>query len=85
MIFRDIPVRHIDLYQEDQRLFRFHFPDFPHLGIWKQPHSPFLCLEPWDGYVDTRDATGNMVHKAGIQCLAAQNERTYEWSVEFPV
>jgi len=22
--------------------------NFPHLGIWKQPNAPFICIEPWD-------------------------------------
>lgn len=85
MIFRDVPVRRVDVYQENQTLFRFHFPDFPHLGVWKQPESPFLCLEPWDGYVDTLDATGNIEDKAAIQRLEARADRIYEWSIEFPV
>lgn len=85
MIFRDIPVRRVDFCQENQTLFRFHFPDFPHLGVWKQPESPFLCLEPWDGYVDTLDATGNIEDKAAIQRLEARADRIYEWSIEFPV
>lgn len=22
----------------------------PHFALWRQPDSPFLCLEPWQGY-----------------------------------
>ncbi|AWH85956.1 aldose epimerase [Flavobacterium album] len=47
------------------------FPDFPHLGIWTMENAPFLCIEPWKGYADTHDASGNLIEKEAITILPA--------------
>lgn len=37
--------------------------NFPHLGIWKQPDAPFICIEPWDGFADELGKSGNLATK----------------------
>jgi galactose mutarotase-like enzyme len=44
------------------------FPNFPHLGIWTKVNAPFLCIEPWYGYSDTENSTGNLLKK--VKCWA---------------
>lgn len=64
MIFRDISAKKLDFCRNDSRIFTFEYQNFPHLGIWKQPNSPFICLEPWAGYVDIVDTTGKLEEKS---------------------
>lgn len=63
MIFQDIESKKVDFCLENEKIFTFSFENFPHLGVWKQPNSPFICLEPWDGYVDMIDANGKIEEK----------------------
>lgn len=42
------------------------FPDFPFLGIWAKPKAPYVCIEPWHGYVDPAGSDGVLMNKPGI-------------------
>lgn len=66
MIFRNIESKKVDFCLGDEKIFTFSFENFSDLGIWKQPNSPFICLEPWAGYVDVINASGKIEEKAGI-------------------
>jgi len=48
------------------------FSGFPQLGIWAKPGAPFVCIEPWYGYADPEQPYGDILHKPGIQLLAAR-------------
>ncbi len=55
---------------------------FPFLGIWsKSEASRFVCIEPWYGLSDQKDASGNLFEKEGIQHLAPQGIFTCHHSV----
>ncbi|MEG1230636.1 MAG: aldose 1-epimerase family protein, partial [Flavobacterium sp.] len=47
------------------------FEDFPSLGIWTKDQAPFVCIEPWFGYSDTADNSGDLHQKEGIVLLDA--------------
>ena len=59
-----------------------HFEDFPSLGIWTKINAPFLCIEPWFGYSDTEENSGNILEKEGIQILEANNIFNSRFSIE---
>lgn len=61
----------------------FTYNGFPHFGIWSKKGSGFLCLEPWCGYSDYVDASGEISEKSAIQNIVSQGvfERTF--SVKF--
>ena len=50
--------------------FRFDFEGFDALGLWTpdHKHSPFICLEPWNGLpadvAETTDAKSKKYHKS---------------------
>ncbi|ANY84771.1 hypothetical protein BB934_38040 (plasmid) [Microvirga ossetica] len=44
--------------------------DMPHLGLWTLPPANFLCIEPWQGYGDPKDFTGQLLDKPGMVRLA---------------
>ena len=37
-----------DFYKKNEKIFHMSWENFSHLGIWKQPNAPFICIEPWD-------------------------------------
>ncbi|MDR3493418.1 MAG: aldose 1-epimerase family protein [Ancalomicrobiaceae bacterium] len=47
------------------------FHGMPHLGIWAKPGgSPFLCIEPWQGYASPEGFAGPLDQKPGSITLA---------------
>lgn len=83
MICRDIGSKKVDFCENGEKIFTFSYENFPHLGVWKQLNSLFICLEPWDGYVDAVDVSGNIEEKPGIQSLEVGKIKKYAWSVVF--
>lgn len=63
----------------------FTYSGFPHFGIWSKKDSGFLCLEPWCGYSDYVDASGEISEKIAIQSLVPQAifERTFSAKFSF--
>lgn len=47
---------------------------FPNLGIWTKPKAPFLCIEPWHGYADNANTSGDIFKKEGIIILNKEDE-----------
>lgn len=53
---------------------------FPHLGIWSRPGAPFLCIEPWHGYVAPAGLTGDFSQKPGLVILPpGQRRQFHHW------
>lgn len=57
-----------------------HSDNWEALGIWTKQGAPFLCIEPWWGYADREDTSGNLNEKAGIHLLSPgeKEEVNYE-------
>ena len=58
------------------------FRGFPFVGIWTKPGAPFVCIEPWYGVADSKDADCIIEHKRGIQMLKAGEEFKVAHTVE---
>ena len=84
MICRHLRTTRIELYHHDELHFVFDRASFPHLGIWKQKDSPFLCIEPWHGFADLIDVTGNLLDKPGIFALEPYESRDFAWFISIP-
>ncbi|WP_132052200.1 aldose 1-epimerase family protein [Pseudocnuella soli] len=61
---------------------RFHFGEFPYLGLWAAPGADFLCIEPWCGIADSTTHNGDLEEKEGIIKLPAGETFSATWSVE---
>jgi galactose mutarotase-like enzyme len=59
----------------------FTFIDFPNFGIWTKINAPFICLEPWVGYSDVLNTTGNILEKEGIQILESNSSKEFNFSI----
>lgn len=65
------------------RMFTFHGHDWSALGLWTKPGAPFFCIEPWWGWADAINATGNLEEKEGIHVLAPGAEQLFRYDIEF--
>ena len=69
LIFKTLQSNSLTILENENPILRVHFEDFPSLGIWTKMNAPFLCIEPWFGYSDTNENSGNLFEKEGIQIL----------------
>jgi len=82
LVFKKLKSKSITILQNTVPLLKVNFQDFPNLGIWTVNNAPFLCIEPWLGYSDTEDSTGNILEKEGIQLLGAKKSMQCNFSIE---
>jgi galactose mutarotase-like enzyme len=82
MILRSLKTSRIELFHLEELVFVLDRGNFPHLGIWKQPNAPFLCIEPWHGFADIANATGILVEKEGIFALEPYESRDFSWFIQ---
>ncbi|MGV3696794.1 aldose 1-epimerase family protein [Flavobacterium sp.] len=82
LIFKHLESNRIQLLENNRPILNFEFTDFPNFGIWTIQNAPFLCLEPWAGYSDLHNTTGDIVNKEGIQQLNSKHSKEYGFSIE---
>lgn len=82
LIFMDLKSRSVSLHSRSHsNCVTVEYPDFPFLGIWAKPSAPYVCIEPWHGYVDPASHDGTIINKPGIIMLESGTERTFEHSI----
>ena len=69
LVFKNINSNSIKLKYFEKDYLIISFYNFPHVGIWKKPKAPFLCIEPWTGYTDSINSNGKIFDKESIQIL----------------
>jgi len=69
LVFKKLESQSVTITKNSEPLITVDFESFPNLGIWTKPGAPFLCIEPWFGYADTSNASGNLFEKEAIQIL----------------
>ncbi len=83
IVLKHIHSNEIKLYSDkDNHGLKFIFNDFPYFGIWAAVDAPFVCLEPWCGIADSIHHDRQLIHKEGINKLAANESWQRTWSVE---
>lgn len=55
----------------------------PYIGVWSPypKDAPFVCLEPWCGFADTIESSGELVEKPGINRLDAGAVFTTDYTI----
>ena len=82
LVFKSIQSKEISLvHQQKGKILSLIPNDFPDLGIWAKPGAPFVCIEPWLGYADTIDASGELAEKEGIQKLESGQSRAFSYEI----
>ncbi|RDI56258.1 aldose 1-epimerase family protein [Flavobacterium glaciei] len=82
LIFKTLQSNSLTILENENPILRVHFEDFPSLGIWTKMNAPFLCIEPWFGYSDTNESSGNLFEKEGIQILESNATFHSKFSIE---
>lgn len=72
LIFKTLKSNSITILENSYPFLKVTFEDFPSMGIWTKVNAPFLCIEPWFGYSDTNENSGNLFEKEGIQILESK-------------
>jgi galactose mutarotase-like enzyme len=82
LIFKNLNSRAIIILENSTPILKVNFEDFPSLGLWTKVNAPFLCIEPWLGYSDTSESTGNLFEKEGILILEKSDTFESKFSIE---
>jgi galactose mutarotase-like enzyme len=82
LIFKTLESNWVTILENSNPKLRVNFNNFPSLGIWTKMNAPFLCIEPWFGYSDTNENSGNLFEKEGIQILEENKTFRSEFSIE---
>ncbi|OYX85697.1 MAG: aldose epimerase [Flavobacteriales bacterium 32-34-25] len=82
LIFKSLKSKKLTISKNQIPFLRVDFQGFPNLGIWTKKDASFLCIEPWYGYSDTNEATGNLFEKEGIQIIEANEIFNSKFTIE---
>lgn len=82
LIFKTLQSNTLTILENEKKVLKINFEDFPSLGIWTKTNAPFLCIEPWFGYSDTDESSGNLLEKEGIRILEANEIFNSKFSIE---
>lgn len=69
LILKNVASKSLTILENGRKIVNVEYDDFPHLGLWTKQDAPFLCIEPWFGYSDKVDASGNILEKESIMLL----------------
>ncbi|URC11182.1 aldose 1-epimerase family protein [Flavobacterium sp. B183] len=81
LIFKTLESKSLTLLQNSKPYVKVDFEDFPSLGIWTKPQAPFICIEPWLGYSDTAENSGNLFEKEGVLVLESNQNFNSKFSI----
>ncbi|MCD0473859.1 aldose 1-epimerase family protein [Flavobacterium sp. EDS] len=82
LIFKSLESHSLTISENNTPYVKVDFSDFPSLGIWTKENAPFICIEPWFGYSDTPENSGNLFEKEGILTLEANQTFNSKFSIE---
>jgi len=82
LVFKQINSKAITINENSKPILKIDFKNFPNLGIWTKNKAPFICIEPWFGYSDKNNSSGNILEKEGIIILKTNEIFDCEFSIE---
>lgn len=81
LIFKSLESNSLTILENSKPYIKVDFEDFPSLGIWTKEQAPFVCIEPWLGYSDTSENSGDLFEKEGILVLDANQTFHSKFSI----
>ncbi|SFD80625.1 aldose 1-epimerase family protein [Flavobacterium phragmitis] len=81
LIFKKLNSKSLTILKSAKPYIKVDYQDFPSLGIWTKENAPFICIEPWLGYSDTDQNTGNLYEKEGILILDENKNFSAKFSI----
>lgn len=82
LIFKTLQSNSLTILEDSKPYIKVAFDDFPSLGIWTKENAPFICIEPWLGYSDTPENSGDLFEKEGILVLDANQSFQSKFSIQ---
>ena len=82
LVFKTLESNSLTILENSKPYIKVDFEDFPSLGIWTKDQAPFVCIEPWFGYSDTPDNSGDLFKKEGILVLDANETFDAKFSIQ---
>ncbi|MBS7253447.1 aldose 1-epimerase family protein [Flavobacterium branchiicola] len=82
LVFKTLESNSLTILENSKPYIKVDFEDFPSLGIWTKDQAPFVCIEPWFGYSDTAENSGDLFKKEGILILEANETFHSKFSLE---
>lgn len=82
LVFKTLESNSLTILENSKPYVQVDFEDFPSLGIWTKDQAPFVCIEPWFGYSDTADNTGDLFKKEGILVLDVDQTFHSQFSIK---
>ncbi len=82
LIFKTLESNSLTILENSKPYIKVDFEDFPSLGIWTKEQAPFICIEPWFGYSDTPENSGDLFEKEGILILEEKQTFTSKFSIQ---
>ncbi|MHC0444908.1 aldose 1-epimerase family protein [Flavobacterium sp. 3-218] len=81
LIFKTLESKSLTILNNSKPYVKVEYNDFPSLGIWTKENAPFICIEPWLGYSDTDENTGDLYKKEGILTLDENKDFSAKFSI----
>ena len=81
LIFKTLESKSLTIWNNSKPYVKVDYKDFPSLGIWTKENAPFICIEPWLGYSDTEENTGDLYKKEGILTLDTNKDFSAKFSI----
>ncbi|MCV2485394.1 aldose 1-epimerase family protein [Flavobacterium sp. SH_e] len=81
LIFKTLESKSLTILKDLKPYVKVDYKDFPSLGIWTKENAPFVCIEPWLGYSDTDENSGDLYEKEGILTLEENKDFQAKFSI----
>ncbi|PBJ16153.1 aldose 1-epimerase family protein [Flavobacterium sp. ACN6] len=82
LVFKTLESNSLTIIKDSKPYVQVDFEDFTSLGIWTKENAPFICIEPWFGYSDTADNSGDLFQKEGVLVLEATQSFYSKFSIK---
>ena len=82
LIFKTLESNSLTILENSKPYIKVDFEDFPSLGLWTKDQAPFICVEPWLGYSDTAENSGDLFEKEGILVLNTDQVFNSKFSIK---
>ncbi|MEC4050957.1 aldose 1-epimerase family protein [Flavobacterium sp. SUN046] len=82
LIFKELQSKEVTIMENDKAMLKVSFDDFKSLGLWTKIGAGFICIEPWLGYSDGTEASGNLEEKEGILFVKAKSSYKCQFTIE---
>ena len=82
LIFKELQSKKVTIMENDKAMLKVNFADFKSLGLWTKVGAGFICIEPWLGYSDGTEASGNLEEKESIQFVKAKGSYECQFTIE---